>query len=177
MTRRAHPLGELCGSVDPHNYKHMKTNYGEFRVLSIRETAPTFQADNPGLMATYWREQIATSPHFDSDKETMVVVLMNTRMRIIGHAVVAVGVVDQVLCHAREVFRPAIIGAAKTVVLMHNHPSGDASPSDSDIRITRQMAEAGKILQIEVTDHVIMGQKTDISRGFTSLRELGLIGR
>jgi DNA repair protein RadC len=155
----------------------MKTNYGEFRVFSIRETAPTFQADSPGLMASYWREQISTSPTFDCDKETMVVVLMNTRMRIIGHAVVAVGVVDQVLCHAREVFRPAIIGAAKSVCLMHNHPSGDASPSDSDIRITRQMIESGKILQIEITDHVIMGQKTDTSRGFVSLRELGLIGR
>jgi DNA repair protein RadC len=153
----------------------MKTNYGEFRVLSLREVALAYTADTPGLMATYWRDQIATGPSHDPDKETMVVVLLNTRMRVIGHSVVAVGVVDQVLCHAREVFRPAIVGAAKSLCLMHNHPSGDASPSDADIRITRQMVEAGKILGVDVTDHVIIGQKTDTSRGYTSLRELGFI--
>lgn len=154
----------------------MKTNYGEFRVLSIRETLPTYIADTPSLMANYWHNQIALSPSFDPDKETMVVVLLNTRLRIIGHSVVSVGLIDTVHVHPREVFRPAIVGAAKTVCLMHNHPSGDASPSEADIRVTRWIAEAGKILQIEVTDHVVVGQKTDENRGYTSLRELGLIG-
>jgi DNA repair protein RadC len=154
----------------------MKTNYGEFRVLSIRETLPQYIADTPSRMANYWHNGIALSSSFDPDKETMVVVLLNTRLRIIGHAVVSVGLVDTVHVHPREVFRPAIVGAAKAVCLMHNHPSGDASPSEADIRVTRQIAEAGKILQIEVTDHVVVGQKTDENRGYTSLRELGLIG-
>lgn len=153
----------------------MKTNYGEFRILSIRETPADYVADAPARMAEYWHNQIAQSPSFDPDKETMVVVLLNTRMRIIGHAIVSIGLIDTVQVHPREVFRPAIIGAAKSVCLMHNHPSGDASPSESDIRVTRQIAEAGKILQIEVTDHVVVGRKTDCNRGFASLRELGIL--
>jgi len=155
----------------------MKTSFGEFRVLSLRETSPTYTADTPERMATYWRDQIATGLGFDPDREHMVVILMNTRMQIIGHSVVSVGILDQVLIHPREVFRPAIIGAAKSVCLMHNHPSGDASPSEADIRVTRQMTEAGKILGMDVTDHVIIGEKTETNRGYTSLRELGLILR
>lgn len=154
----------------------MKTNYGEFRVLSIRETLPTYIADTPALLANYWRNGIALSPSFDPDKETMVVVLLNTRMRILGHSVVSVGMLDQVVIHPREIFRPAIIGAAKSVAIMHNHPSGDATPSEADIRVTRQIVEAGKVIQIDVLDHVVVGQKTDENRGYTSLRELGYFG-
>ena len=156
----------------------MKTNYGEFRVLSIRETLPTYIADTPAWLANYWRNEIALSPSFDCDKETMVVVLMNTRLRIIGHAVVSVGMLDQVVIHPREVFRPAIVGAAKAVAIMHNHPSGDATPSEADIRVTRQIVEAGKIIQIDVMDHVVIGEPMILgsARGYVSLRELGYFG-
>ena len=71
------------------------------------------------------------------------------------------------LIHGREVFRAAIVSCASAIVLMHNHPSGDSSPSEADIKVTRDLIRAGQLLKIEVLDHVIMGSNR------ASLRELG----
>jgi DNA repair protein RadC len=76
------------------------------------------------------------------------------------------------LVHPREVFRAAILDGAGAIILAHNHPSGDPTPSSEDIRITRQLVEAGKILDIEVLDHVVVGRG---ERPFLSLRESGLV--
>jgi DNA repair protein RadC len=73
-----------------------------------------------------------------------------------------------VLVHPREIFRAAVIASAHSVILMHNHPSGDSNPSEADIRITRELVRAGQVLRIEVLDHVIVGRDNH-----RSLRELG----
>jgi DNA repair protein RadC len=74
-----------------------------------------------------------------------------------------------VLVHSREVFRAAILAAASAIVIMHNHPSGEPSPSEADIRVTRDLIRAGQLLKIDVLDHVIIG-----AAGLhCSLRELG----
>jgi DNA repair protein RadC len=151
----------------------MKTNYGEFRVLTIREHAMDYIAETPTKIANFWWSQIRDT--LDTEKENFVVLLMNTRMRIIGHTTISVGILDQVMIHPREVFRPAVIGAAHSVILIHNHPSGDPIPSDADIRMTRTLVNAGDILGISVNDHVIMGRKTESHKGFCSMREIGLI--
>jgi len=84
------------------------------------------------------------------------------------------GTLDSVLIHPREVFRAAVEHRASALVLTHNHPSGDPNPSEADIRVTRDLIRAGKILKIEVLDHIIMGQASEgRSRDFISLRELG----
>jgi len=101
--------------------------------------------------------------------ESFVVLLLNTRRRVKGHVLVSTGTLDTILVHPREVFRPAIIGAAAAIVLMHNHPSGDSSPSEADIKVTRDLIRAGQLLRIEVLDHVIVGA----GETFTSLRTLG----
>jgi DNA repair protein RadC len=75
---------------------------------------------------------------------------------------------DTILVHPREVFRAAIIAGAAAVVLMHNHPSGEAQPSEADIKVTRDLIRAGQLLKIEVLDHVIVGNPNHCS-----LRELG----
>jgi DNA repair protein RadC len=81
---------------------------------------------------------------------------------------------DSVEIHPREVFNPIITARASAVVLAHNHPSGDPSPSEADIRITRDLVRAGRLLRIEVLDHIILGQKHEgRQRDFVSLRELG----
>lgn len=98
----------------------------------------------------------------------MVVITRDTRGNITGHHVVAVGTLDGVTVHAREVFRPAIVAGAHGIILAHNHPSGDPSPSEADFRITRTLMQAGRILGIAVEDHVIMGR-----RSHRSIRELG----
>lgn len=86
-----------------------------------------------------------------------------------GHHLVSVGTLDTLLVHPREVFRVAIIaGGTSAIVLMHNHPSGDATPSEGDIKVTRDLIRAGQILRIDVVDHVIIG-----ANQHASLRTLG----
>jgi DNA repair protein RadC len=78
------------------------------------------------------------------------------------------------LVHPREVFRPAIAAGAAALVLVHNHPSGDPTPSEADIRVTRDLIRAGQLLKIEVLDHIILGRRTtERAKDYVSLRELG----
>lgn len=86
------------------------------------------------------------------------------------------GLLNASLVHPREIFREAVRSAAAAVVLAHNHPSGDPTPSAEDIRITRQLIDAGKIVDIKVLDHVVLGRPgQDSGRPFTSMREEGLV--
>ena len=108
------------------------------------------------------------------DVEHFQVVLLNTRRKLIRIVNITQGTLDSVLIHPREVFRAAVEHRASALVLTHNHPSGDPNPSEADIRVTRDLMRAGKILKIEVLDHIIMGQASEgRSRDFISLRELG----
>jgi DNA repair protein RadC len=79
-----------------------------------------------------------------------------------------IGTLDTILVHPREVFRGAIVAAASAIIVMHNHPSGEPEPSESDIRITRDLIRAGQLLKIEVLDHVIIGNGRHLS-----LRSMG----
>jgi len=103
------------------------------------------------------------------------VLLLNTRRRLIGEPEkIADGTLDTILVHPREVFRPAIQNNAAALVLVHNHPSGDPTPSEADIKVTRDLIRAGQLLKIEVLDHVILGRATqERPKDYTSLRELG----
>jgi len=110
--------------------------------------------------------------------ERMMVLLLNTRCRLIRIETITEGLLDQVLVHAREVFRPAIAAGAHSIILAHNHPSGDPTPSEADIRVTRDLLRAGWLLKIEILDHVILGRSTEQrSRDFVSLKELGHLSR
>lgn len=109
----------------------------------------------------------------DLAQETFHVLLLNNRNRLIERQMVTLGVVDSTFMHAREIFRPAILAGANQIVLTHNHPSGDPSPSAEDIKSTRQMIEAGRIIGIKVLDHVIVGKTDGTHAGYQSLRETG----
>ena len=140
----------------------------EFKVLRVREcVAPADLIDTPERAAEYWKANVATAPWFDPAKEAFVVLILNTRRRILGHNLVALGSLDSVAVHPREVFRPVIVAAGSALILAHNHPSLDSSPSEADIRVTRDLVRAGQLLKIEILDHVIIGS------AFTSLRSLG----
>jgi DNA repair protein RadC len=140
----------------------------EFKVVCVRECmAPLHPLDTPRQAADYWHANIPCAPWFDPCKEALVVRVLNTRRRILGHNLVALGTLDSVNVHAREVFKPAIAISAHALILMHNHPSGDSSPSDADIKVTRDLIRAGQLLKIELLDHLIIGEKT------TSLKSLG----
>ncbi|MFH1897085.1 MAG: DNA repair protein RadC [Candidatus Desantisbacteria bacterium] len=94
-----------------------------------------------------------------ADREVFLAISLNTRNKILGINTVSVGSLNASLVHPREVFKPAILQNATGIILAHNHPSGDEKPSEEDLEITRRLVEAGKLLQIEVMDHVIVGNK------------------
>ena len=143
----------------------------EFKIVSLRECPlPQLQAscDEPSQAISYWRSHIETAPMFNPECECLVVLILNSRLRIKGHQLVTIGTMNMVVAHSREIFRGAIVASAYGIVLMHNHPSGDPSPSSEDLRVTRDIARAGQLLKIELLDHVIVGGSEH-----RSLRALG----
>jgi len=151
-------------------------NPKEFKLLALREcpTPSEMQmCDTPDKAAAYWREHVPGHPYFNRDVECFVILLLNTRRKIQGHCLISTGTLDTILVHPREVFRPAVIGAAAAIVVVHNHPSGDPTPSEADIKVTRDLIRAGQLLKIEVLDHIVMGQPDGGGKGYVSLRELG----
>ena len=96
-------------------------------------------------------------------REHFVVLLLNARHEIQGRETVSIGSLNASIVHPREVFRPAILHAAASVVLVHNHPSGDPEPSEEDLGITRRLVEAGELVGIGVLDHVIVAGRGTVS--------------
>ena len=114
----------------------------------------------------------------DAAQELFVCVDLNAKNFVIDKRLVSLGILDASLVHPRECFRGALLNSAAAVVVAHCHPSGDPTPSAEDIRITRQLVEAGRILSITVLDHVIIGRPDANGTGtpgFISLRESGLV--
>jgi DNA repair protein RadC len=106
--------------------------------------------------------------------EHFQVVLLNTRRRLIRVERISQGTLDTILVHPREVFKSAISANASAIILAHNHPSGDPTPSEADVKVTRDLIRAGQLLKIEVLDHVIIGRATEQRpKDYVSLRELG----
>ena len=125
--------------------------------------------DTPDAIADLVREDSRLSR-----VETFQIVLLNTRRRLLQVVPISEGTLDTLLVHPREVFQPAIAANAAAIVLTHNHPSGDPTPSEADIKVTRDLIRAGQLLKIEVLDHVIVGCGTpERPKGYVSLRELG----
>ncbi|MBV9492422.1 MAG: DNA repair protein RadC [Verrucomicrobia bacterium] len=110
------------------------------------------------------------------DRESLRVVLLDTRYHLIAVREVSRGTVNESLAHPREIFKPAITHSAYAFVLAHNHPSGDPSPSEADLRLTRKVNEAAHLLQIQMLDHLICGIAREGNPGYFSFKEAGLIG-
>ncbi len=104
------------------------------------------------------------------DREHFVVMLLDTKNRVIGFNTVAIGTIDSALISPRETFKPALLANATAIIVAHNHPSGDPTPSPEDVAVTRSLVEAGKILGVEVLDHLVIGEER-----FVSLKERGLM--
>lgn len=96
-------------------------------------------------------------------KEYFIAFYLDVRNNVINKEIVSIGTLNSSLVHPREVFEPAVRNLAAQIILSHNHPSGDPSASDEDIKLTRQLIEAGKILGIEVIDHVILSKDSYLS--------------
>jgi DNA repair protein RadC len=111
------------------------------------------------------------------DKEVFWVLMLDSKNNLKGKPIeITKGLLNASLVHPREVFREAIKLNVAAVVVVHNHPSGDPSPSAEDVRITKQLVEAGKVIGIKVLDHVILGKSQgDDASSVLSLRETGIV--
>ena len=99
----------------------------------------------------------------DALQEEFHIVTLNTKNQVLRQHQVSVGTLDASLVHPREVFRPAIKDAASSIVLVHNHPSGDPTPSREDVAVTDRLTEVGKTIGIDVLDHIVLGKKQCVS--------------
>lgn len=107
----------------------------------------------------------------EEEQEVFVVLALDTKSRVIGQIEVTRGLLDASLVHPREVFRAAIVLGASGIILAHNHPSGDPTPSAEDKAVTRQLVAAGQLMDIPVYDHIILGERGR----FTSFATAGLL--
>ena len=104
--------------------------------------------------SVYW----ACHEMINMDQEMMKVVSLSTKLNIVGIDLVSLGILDTCICHPREVFRPAILRSAAGIILVHNHPCGDPSPSEEDKTTTNAIKKGGEILGIRMVDHVILAK-------------------
>ncbi len=108
-------------------------------------------------------------------KESLRVILLDTRYHHLATEEVSRGSVNESIAHPRDVFRPAMLASAYAVIVVHNHPSGDPSPSQSDHSLTRRLAEAAELLQIKLLDHVIIGAPAEGRQSYFSFKEAGVL--
>jgi len=141
------------------------------------DLGPYALGDTPEKLLGFWNAVIAAQPDFEPDKESVCVVMLSTRLRPFAWHRVSLGTVSESTAHPREILRPVILAAAHAFVLMHNHPSGDASPSRADEQVTRRMVEAASLLQIRFLDHLVVasGPREPGASPYYSFREAGLI--
>jgi len=108
-------------------------------------------------------------------KESLRVVLLDTRYHLLRVEQISLGSINESIAHPRDVLRPAVISSAYAIVVVHNHPSGDPSPSQTDHSLTRRLAEAAELLQIKLLDHIIIGAPIEGSPGYFSFKEAGVL--
>ncbi len=114
------------------------------------------------------KDALALVSHIkDSKKEHFIAIYLNSRKQVIHQETISVGSLNESLVHPREAFQPAIQISASAVLFVHNHPSGDVNPSHEDTLVTKRLCHAGKLLGIEVVDHIIIAKEN-----YSSLREL-----
>lgn len=131
--------------------------------LSKAEAQSGLNFSAPETIAQYYMEDMR-----HRKKEAMKLLLLNSKTKLIGESVLSLGTVNTTLVSPREVFVEALRRNAVAVILLHNHPSGDPTPSKQDILITRRVTEAGRLIGVELLDHIIIGDNC-----FISLRDKG----
>ncbi|MBE0568668.1 MAG: DNA repair protein RadC [Deltaproteobacteria bacterium] len=141
----------------------MKTIRWQFVMEGTGEYIPFRSADDVV-------RRMHAAGHADRDRECFVAFLLNTKHNIIAEEVVSIGILDGSLVHPREVYKAAVCAGAASVIVAHNHPSGDTTPSVQDREVTTRLRDAGKIIGIPLVDHVIVGAGTS---DFFSFRTTG----
>jgi len=149
---------ELLQFVNPKEAYQIKIIYelGR-RIFSFQERYPQIKTTDDVVRLLL--------PVMHLKQEEFRVVLLNSKFKVIGLHLISKGSLDKTVVCPREVFRPAVISGARFIILVHNHPSGDPTPSEHDILLTRELCMCGTVMGIEVIDHIIIG-----AEGFVSLK-------
>jgi DNA repair protein RadC len=137
--------------------------------VALREERQSLTIDGPEAIA-----ELCSEMRF-LDREWLRVVLLNAKQQLIKVAIVSPGSVNESLAHPREVFKPAIVLSAYSFIIVHNLLLGDPSPSEADMRLTRRILEASRILQLQLLDHVIIGAPAPGRNSYFSFKEGGVI--
>jgi DNA repair protein RadC len=161
-------LSQIRG-IGPAKALHLVAAFGLGKRLA-HETLSKQKLDSPELV-----HELVGAEMRMLHKESLRVILLDTRYRLIRIEEVSIGSINESIAHPRDVFRPAVISSAYAVIVVHNHPSGDASPSQTDHGLTRRLAEAAELLQIKLLDHIIIGAPAEGSPGYFSFKEAGVL--
>lgn len=147
-------------------------NISIYSLKQVKEKSGIYNVDNANIDCPEAATAIINQV-FQLDEEAVekfIILTLTTKKAVAGIHVISVGTLNSSLVHPREVFKAAILNNSASIILVHNHPSGDPTPSPEDLDVTRRLREAGKIMGIEVLDHLIIGD----SGRFASLRKKGL---
>jgi len=150
----------------------MKIDYREMMEAAAQYVnEESVKVDTPEAIADLLRPLLK-----DLEQESLFVLPLDSRNQVIEIIEATRGLVNQAQAHPREIFRKAIVANAVKIIIAHNHPTGSTTPSKPDLALTEKLCEAGKIIGIEVIDHIIIGKKTENQPiDFASFHRLGLI--
>jgi DNA repair protein RadC len=165
------PLGELAAhhGLGPAKASKLAAAF-ELGARVAREQIAAVPLETPESIHRVFAPQFSHLP-----QENVVVVSLDTRLRHVGTNLISVGTVNECTAHPREVLRPVITRAAPNFVLLHNHPSGDPTPSRSDISVTADIVAAAGLMKVHLVDHIILGKPSPGRQGYYSFREGGLL--
>ncbi|MBV9127275.1 MAG: DNA repair protein RadC [Verrucomicrobia bacterium] len=136
-----------------------------------RESAARLKIDNPEIV----RELLGAEMRA-LHRESLRVLLLDTKYHLLRIEEISLGSLNESIAHPREIFRPALIYAAFALIVVHNHPSGDPTPSQADHQLTRRLAEAARLLQVSLLDHIVLGApQTDGRPDYFSFKEAGVL--
>ncbi|MCB1213552.1 MAG: DNA repair protein RadC [Chlamydiia bacterium] len=159
-------LAELCALKGVGDAKALQIAAvaGLGRRLAARVPKERVRIQTPTHAYQIVREELE-----NETREKFLILLLDTKAALIKTETIAIGTLNEVLVHPRELFLPAIRHSADSIILAHNHPSGDCTPSNEDLILTKKIVDAGHLLEIQVQDHLIVGRGD-----FTSLRQRGV---
>jgi DNA repair protein RadC len=148
----------------------------EVKIVETRVCEPIARAaSNPEKIADAWNNHVTSASWYGDGREHLVAFGMDARHNITELFLIAVGCLTECTAHPRDIMRPAVIANCYAMTLLHNHPSGDPTPSEADRALTRRIRECADLLQIHLLDHVIVGQPRDNMPGYFSFKEHGLL--
>ena len=134
-------------------------------IFSLVKRVQIKSVDNKPLICAEDVFRYAAPKIGDKDREHFMVILLDSKNRVIADSIVSIGILNKAISHSREIFKDAIRHSANSIILVHNHPSGDVESSDEDVFVTEQIKDSGEILGIKVLDHVIVSRN-----GFKSVK-------